>query len=143
MGKEKNLGKARKELVDQYDQEAGHLGISRNEYVRKCTEIGRLVFRTSGEVDMERLRNFTESEESVSTDSDLETVDGDLTTAILNNLSTDKNRSLSSEEIRQAVFGTKSEQEDQIEEALTELREAGRITVLVGEEYIKKEENNE
>jgi len=143
MGEEKNLGKARKELVDQYDQEAGHLGISRNEYVRKCTEIGRLVFRTSGEVDMERLRNFTESEESVSTDSDLETADGNLTAAILKNLPADENRSLSPEEIRQAVFGTKSEQKKQIMKTLTDLRKADRITPLVGDEYIKQVEDNE
>ena len=143
MGENVGMGSMRKELAKQYDQEAANLGISRSEYFRKCAEIGRLAFRTSGEVDIGQLRKLTENGESVSTDSDLETVDGDLTTAILKNLSTDKNRSLSSEEIRQAVFGTKSEQEDQIEEALTELREAGRITVLVGEEYIKKEENNE
>lgn len=129
----------REELGEKYSQEADEIGISRADYMRRCIEIGRLTFRTSGKVDIDRLRELTEKE-SVSTDSDLETSEGDLGKAVLRNLPTDENRALSPEELREAVFGTEKEQQEEIKSTLEQLRKAGMIEVLVGDEYIKTEE---
>ncbi|RJX47491.1 hypothetical protein [Halonotius pteroides] len=132
----------RDELAEQYDQESDEVGLSRSDYARRCIEIGRLVFRSNGKVDIDRLRELTEGE-IVSADSDLETSEGDLGDAVLRNLSTDKDQSLSAEELREMVFGTEEEQRDEIKNTLQQLREAGMIEVLVGDEYIKAEDCDE
>lgn len=141
MGKT-TLGQVRKELVEKYDQEADELGISRNDYVRRCVEIGRLTFRTSGKIDIDQLRELTEKE-AVSADSELETSEGDLVESVMRNLPTEEDRALSAEELREVVFGTKSEQHEEIVKTVEKLREAGMIEVLVGDEYIKTEEYDE
>jgi hypothetical protein len=141
MGK-KNIGQIREDLAERYDQEADELGISRSDYVRRCIEIGRLVFRTSGQIDIDRLRELSE-EESVSMSSDLETSEGDIAEAVLRNLPTDEDRALSPEELREVVFGTESEQQNEIKTTLEQLRKAGMIEVLVGDEYVKTEEYDE
>ena len=137
-----NIGQIRKDLAEKYDQEANELGISRIEYFRKCMEIGRLVFRTSGQIDIDRLRELSE-EESVSMSSDLETSEGDIAEAVLRNLPTDEDRALSPDELREVIFGTESEQQNEIKTTLERLRKAGMIEVLVGDEYIKTEQYDE
>ena len=141
MGKT-SMGQIRSELADRYKEEADELGVSRAEYLRKCIEIGRLVFRTSGEIDIDRLRELTENE-SVSASSDLETSEGDIAEAVLRNLPTDEDRALSPDELREVVFGTESEQHEEIVTTLEQLRKAGMIEVLVGDKYIKTEQHNE
>jgi hypothetical protein len=131
-----SIGTARQELLDKYNEEAEELGISRAEYMRKCIQIGRLTFLSSGEVDIDRLRELTEKK-SVSTETDIETSNGDLTEAIMRNLPTDESRALSKEEIREVVFGTRSEQQEQITQALKHLRKAGMIEPLIDDGYIK------
>lgn len=131
-----SIGTARQELLDKYNEEAEELGISRAEYMRKCIQIGRLTFLSSGEVDIDRLRELTEKK-SVSTETDIETSNGDLTEAIMRNLPTDESRALSKKEIREVVFGTRSEQQEQITQALKHLRKAGMIEPLIDDGYIK------
>jgi hypothetical protein len=131
-----SIGTARQELLDKYNEEAEELGISRAEYMRKCIQIGRLTFLSSGEVDIDRLRELTEKK-SVSTETDIETSNGDLTEAIMRNLPTDERRALSKKEIREVVFGTRSEQQEQITQALKHLRKAGMIEPLIDDGYIK------
>jgi hypothetical protein len=138
----KNLGQIREDLVERYDQEADELGISRSDYVRRCIEIGRLVFRTSGQIDIDRLRELSE-EQSVSMSSDLETSEGDIAEAVLRNLPTDEDRALSPEELREVIFGTESEQQNEIKTTLEQLRKSGMIEVLVGDEYVKTEQYDE
>jgi hypothetical protein len=142
MGKPTTLATGRKELAKKYGEEADEVGLSRSEYVRKCIEVGRLTFRTSGKIDVDRLRELTEGE-SVATNSDLKTSGSNLSEAILRNLPTDEDRALSPEELREAVFGTKSEQHEEIVKSLGQLREAGMIEVLVGDEYVKTEDYDE
>ena len=141
MGK-KSVGQIREDLAERYDQEADELGVSRIDYARRCMEIGRLVFRTSGQIDIDRLRELSE-EESVSMDSDLETSEGDIAEAVLRNLPTDEDRALSPDELREVIFGTESEQQNEIKTTLEQLRKAGMIEVLVGDEYVKTEEYDE
>lgn len=136
------LGDVRKELGDKYTEEADELGLSRADYVRRCIEIGRLTFKSSGKIDVDRLRELTEGE-SVSTDSDLETSEGDLADAVLRNLSTDEGQALSPEELREVVFGSEKEQREELSDTLKKLRKADMIEVLVGDEYIKTEEYDE
>ena len=137
-----NIGQVREDLAERYDQEADELGISRSDYVRRCIEIGRLVFRTSGQIDIDRLRELSEAE-SVSMSSDLETSEGDIAEAVLRNLPTDEDRALSPDELREVIFGTESEQQNEIKTTLEQLRKAGMIEVLVGDEYVKTEEYDE
>lgn len=132
----------REDLAERYDQEADELGVSRTDYARRCIEIGRLVFRTSGQIDIDRLRELSE-EESVSVNSDLETSEGDIAEAVLRNLPTDEDRALSPDELREVIFGTESEQQNEIKTTLEQLRKAGMIEVLVGDEYVKTEEYDE
>jgi len=139
---EANLGLVRSEIAKKYDQEADELGISRSDYIRRCIEIGRLVFRTSGKIDIDRLRALSE-EESMSISSDLETSEGDIAEAVLRNLPTDESRALSPQELREVVFGTETEQHEEIVTTLEQLRKAGMIEVLVGDRYIKTEKHNE
>lgn len=141
MGK-KSIGQIREDLAERYDQEADELGISRSDYVRRCIEIGRLVFRTSGQIDIDRLRELSE-EESVSMSSDLETSEGDIAEAVLRNLPTDEDRALSPDELREVIFGTESEQQNEIKTTLEQLRKSGMIEVLVGDEYVKTEQYDE
>jgi hypothetical protein len=141
MGK-KIIGQIREDLAERYDQEADELGVSRSDYARRCMEIGRLVFRTSGQIDIDRLRELSE-EESVSMSSDLETSEGDIAEAVLRNLPTDEDRALSPDELREVIFGTESEQQNEIKTTLEQLRKAGMIEVLVGDEYVKTEEYDE
>jgi hypothetical protein len=140
MGK-KNLGKLPAEIVDQYGSEADQMGLTRAEYVRKCIETGRLVFQTSGEMNIERLRELSERERAASFNSDLKTAEGDLTEAILTNLPTEDHRALTKEEIRTAVFGTEEEQRDQITDALKQLNQKNKIQPLVDDGYIKTIDN--
>jgi len=137
-----NIGQVREDLAERYDQEADELGISRSDYVRRCVEIGRLVFRTSGQIDIDRLRELSEAE-SVSMSSDLETSEGDIAEAVLRNLPTDEDRALSPDELREVIFGTESEQQNEIKTTLERLRKSGMIEVLVGDEYVKTEQYDE
>lgn len=136
----KKLGAAPAEAVTKYGSEAEELGLSRIEYIRKCIEVGRLVFQTSGEIDIERLRNLSEGAGAASFDSSLETTEGDLTEAILSNLPVDEHRALTKEEVRTAVFGTEDEQRKQITKALKQLRKQDKIRPLVDDGYIKTNE---
>ena len=137
-----SIGHIRDDLAEKYDEEADELGISRSNYVRRCIEIGRLTFRTSGQINIDRLREISE-EESVSITSDIETSEGNIAEAVLRNLPTDEGKALSPEELRKVVFGTESEQHEEIITTLEQLRKAGMIEVLVGDKYVKTDQYNE
>lgn len=133
----KHLGALPEEIVDQYDTEAEQLGLSRVEYVRKCTEAGRTLLQSSGQADIELLREFTEDVSTTTFDSELATTNSDIVEVILNNLPTEEQHALTREEVRDTVFGTKDEQNKEIMSALKQLRRQGEIESLVGDGYIK------
>lgn len=120
-----------------YDAEAKQLGLNRTQYVRQCIEIGRTVFQSSGQADVERLRQLTEDTQTTTTNSDLLTANNDISETILANLPTEEQRALTKEEIRKAVFGTKDEQIKQVTNALKELHHQEAIEPLVEDGYIK------
>lgn len=133
----KTIGSLPEEQINKYDSEADQLGLSRNRYLHNCIEVGRTIFYTSGQVDIERLRALTEGLQTTTTDSDLATVDSNLAEAILTNLPTEEHRSLTKTELREAIFGTEDEQTEQITKALKKLRQQGKIEPLVDDGYIK------
>lgn len=140
------LGMIPTEVAEQYSEEADELGLSRAEYVRKCIEIGRIIFQSSGDLNIERLRSLSEqnSDQDMSSNEDRVTISNDsLAGAILKNLPTDEERALSKEEIREAIFGTEQEQREQVTNELRDLRKRDRIEPLVDDGYIKTAENNE
>lgn len=142
MGK-KQLGKIPEVVAELYDDEAEELGLSRSEYVRQRLEAGRLLFKTSDQVDTQLLKQLV-NDDTATFDTDLNTleddIDGDFTNSILANLPTEENRKLTEEELREAIFGTEKEQLTQITKALKQLRKAGKIESLVGGGYIKTNE---
>jgi hypothetical protein len=136
----RSIGEAPEEVVNQYAEEADKLGVSRQEYVRQCIEVGRTLFKSSGKFDIEQLRELTEDVKTTPEESDLTTTDGNLTEAIIANLSTEEQRALTKEEIRTTVFGTEEEQIEEITKTLKQLHDQGRIQPLVDEGYIKTNE---
>lgn len=140
------LGMIPNEVAEQYSEEADELGLSRAEYVRKCIEIGRIIFQSSGELNIDRLRSLSEqnsSQELSSTDQNVAIPNDNLAGAILKNLPADEDRALSKEEIRETIFGTEQEQREQVTEVLKNLRKSDRIEPLVDDGYIKTRESNE
>lgn len=139
----KVLGNIPEEVAERYDDEAEELGLSRSKYVRQRLEAGRLLFKTSNQVDTQLLKQLVD-DDAATFDTDLNTleddIDGDLTNSILANLPTEENRNLTEEELREAIFGTDEEQLTQIRKALKQLRKAGKIESLVGGGYIKTNE---
>lgn len=133
----KTLGTIPEEIVDKYSTEAEQLGLNRTQYIRQCIEAGRTVFQSSGQVDIERLREITEDSQVTNTSNDLATADSNITETILKNLPTEEERALSIEEIQEIVFGTEDEQKEQIKRTLQELRQQGAIEALVEDGYIK------
>jgi len=136
----RSLGNAPDEVIDQYTAEAEELGLSRAKYVRECAEVGRMIFQSSGEIDVERFREITEKDHSSTTESDLKIKDENLSSTILSNLSTEGNRALTKEEIRRVVFGTEDEQIEQITNTLKQLHKQDQIEPLVDGGYIKTNE---
>lgn len=133
----KQIGTQPTEIVDQYDVEAEQLGLSRNQYLLQCIEAGRAIFQSSGQADIERLRELTEDTKITPINSDLTTANSDLAEPILLNLPTEEQNALTKQEIRETIFGTEDEQIEQITEALKQLRQQEKITVLVDNGYIK------
>jgi len=136
----KSIGYASDETVEKYTTEAEELGLSRAKYVRQCTEIGRMIFQSSGKVDVKQLRELTEKDHTSTVQTELTTRNGDIISTILNNLSTEENRALTKEEIRKTVFGTEDEQIEQITTALKKLHKQKQIEPLVDDGYIKTNE---
>jgi hypothetical protein len=137
----KDLGKVPAKVAEQYSAEADELGLSRGAYVRQRIEAGRFLFKSSGQIDTQLLRELVDHDDTATFETELNTLDDDLddelTESILANLPTEAARQLTEEELREAVFGTEKEQLEQIREALKQLREAGKIESLVGDGYIK------
>jgi hypothetical protein len=140
---QRGLGKIPEEVAEQYDDEAEELGLTRAKYVRQRVEAGRILFKTSGQIDTQLLKQLVNGD-TATFDTDLNTlkddIDGDFTNNILANLPTEENRKLTEEELREAIFGTEKEQLTQITKALKQLRKAGKIESLVGGGYIKTNE---
>jgi len=136
----KNVASLPDNYVDRLDEEAEALGLSRTKYVRQRLEAGRLLFECSDKLSTEMLTDLVDQDGSPTITSELETPDSDIANKILANLSTDENRALEQEEIREAVFGSQEEQLETIEKTLRDLNERGMVKPAFAGGYIKTDE---
>ena len=121
--------------VKRIDEEADQLGMSRSEYIRKHLLAGRRLFRSSGKLDRQLLSQLVEGDESAHLSDDLTTDADGLADEIRAALPADKERALTTDEVRKAVFGTTDEQRDQVEQALEYLAERDQIDITVNGEF--------
>ncbi|MFC7188381.1 ribbon-helix-helix protein, CopG family [Halorubrum yunnanense] len=129
------------DVVDEIDNEAGNLGMSRSEYVRKHLHAGRRLFQSSGKLDRKMLQQLVEDDEAAALQDDLTTDAEGTEDEILAILPTDKNRAATKDELRTEIFGTTKEQKNRLSEALDYLEERDQISYTVnnnGEPVIYK-----
>jgi histidyl-tRNA synthetase len=121
--------------IERIDEEADQLGMSRAEYIRTHLHAGRRLFRSSGKLDRQLLSQLVEGDESAHLSDDLTTDADGLADEIRAALPADKERALTTDEVRKAVFGTTDEQRDQVEQALEYLAERDQIDITVNGEF--------
>lgn len=136
----RNVASLPDDYVDQLNDEAEALGLSRTKYVRQRLEAGRLLFQCSDKLSTETLTDLVDQDGSPTITNELETPDSDIADKVLANLSTDENRALEQEEIREAVFGSQEEQLETIEKTLRDLNERGMVKPAFDGGYIKTDE---
>lgn len=138
MGRQVPVTLAEKHL-SQIEEEAEELGLPRTKYIRQRLEAGRLVFQSSDRLDADTLSNLIDSDGTAPVGSELQTPDDNIAEQILTNLSTDEERALTQEDLRQTVFGSKDEQLESIDAALRRLNEAGKVSPAFDGGYVKNE----
>jgi Arc/MetJ-type ribon-helix-helix transcriptional regulator len=119
------------DVVDEIDNEADNLGMSRSEYIRKHLYTGRRLFQSSGKLDRKMLQQFVENDEAAALRDDLTTDAEGIEDEILAILPTDKTRAATKDELRTEIFGTIEEQGNRLSEALDYLEERDQITYTV------------
>ncbi len=130
-------------IIDEIDNEADILGMSRSEYVRKHFHAGRRLFQSSGKLDRKMLQQLVEDNKAAALGDELTTDAEGTEDEILNRLPTDKNRAVTKDELRAEIFGTVEEQGDRLNEALDYLEERDQISYTVdddGEPVIYKDD---
>lgn len=138
MGNKTTLASTRRDYVERVDEEAEELGLSRNKYVRQRLNAGRLLFQ-AGKLDVELLEELMETDGAERQDTDIETLDGDISQRVLSLLSTDEDRAATVEELRRDIFGTKQEQEELLTDVLKQLNDQGKIRPAFDEGYVKND----
>lgn len=138
MGEGKNLGTGPKEWVDELDKEADQLGLSRSDYVRQRINAGRLLFN-AGKLDVQLLDELMETDGSERPDSDIETLDGDVSQQVLSTLPRDETRAATTDELRKEIFGTKEDQEELLKNVLRQLNNQGKVRPAFDGGYVKDE----
>jgi len=131
------------DVVDEIDNEADDLGISRSEYIRKHLHAGRRLFQSSGKLDQKMLQQLVEDDKAAALGGDLTTDAEGTEDEILAILPTDKTRAATKDELRTEIFGTSEEQKNRLSEALDYLEERGQISYTVnndGDPVIYKNE---
>lgn len=138
MGGSKQLGHAPEEWVDELDTEADQLGLTRIAYVRQRTNAGRLLFN-AGKLDVQLLDTLMETDGSERPDTNIETLDEDVSQQVLSTLPRDETRAATIGELREDIFGTKEEQEELLKEVMRELNNQGKIRPAFDGGYVKNE----
>lgn len=113
--------------VDIIDDEADRLNMSRSEYIRQHLHAGRRLFQSSGKLDTQMLADLVEDDEAAHLSDDLTTDADGLADDIKAALPTDKDRALTKEQVRKAVFGTDEQQTEKVQETLGYLYERDQI----------------
>ena len=118
-------------VVDEIDNEADGLGMSRSEYLRKHLHAGRRLFQSSGKLDQKMLQQLVEDDKAAALGGELTTDAEGIEDEILAMLPTDKNRAATKDDLRTEIFGTVEEQRDSLSEALDYLEERDQISYTV------------
>jgi len=116
------------DVVDEIDNEADDLGMSRSEYLRKHLHAGRRLFQSSGKLDRKMLQQLVEEDRAAALGENLNTDAEGSEDEILAILPTDKTRAVTKDELRIEIFGTTEEQKDRIDDSLDYLEERGQIS---------------
>jgi Arc/MetJ-type ribon-helix-helix transcriptional regulator len=120
--------------VDEIDNEADNLGMSRSEYVRKHLHAGRRLFQSSGKLDRKVLKQLVEDNKAAALGDELTTDAEGTEDEILARLPTDKTRAATKDELRAEIFGTIEKQRDRLSEALDYLEERDQISYTVDDD---------
>jgi len=119
------------DLVDEIDNEADNLGMSRSEYARKHLHAGRRLFQSSGKLNRKMLQQLVEDDKAAAIGEDLTTDAEGTEDEVLAILPTDKTRAATKDELRTEIFGTTEEQKNRLGEALDYLEERDQISYTV------------
>lgn len=119
------------DVVDEIDNEADNLGMSRSEYIRKHLYAGRRLFQSSGKFDRKMLQQLVEDDEAAALQDDLTTDAEGIEDEILAILPTEKARAATKDQIRREIFGTIEYQQKRLDDALEYLEERGQISYTV------------
>jgi len=130
MGKQTNI-LFPEEVVDEIDNEADNLGMSRSEYVRKHFNAGRRLFQSSGKLDRKMLQQLIEDDEAAALRDNLTTDAEGIEDEVLAILPTDKTRAANKNELRTEIFGTVEDQKNRLDNALEYLEEREQISYTV------------
>jgi hypothetical protein len=122
------------DVVDEIDNEADDLGMSRAEYLRKHLHAGRRLFQSSGKLDQKMLQQLVEGDKAAALNEDLTTDAEGTEDEILAILPTDKTRAATKDELRIEIFGTTEEQRNRVNDALDYLEERDQISYTVNDD---------
>lgn len=128
-----------KEYVAMIDEEAEEHGQSRNKYVRHRLDAGRLLLDT-GKLDTELLNQLMKTDGSERLNDDLETLDTNLSSQLLNSLPVDEDRGATIDTLRKEIFGTPDDQREVIKETLKQLNKQGEVRPAFDSGYIRNEQ---
>lgn len=118
-------------IVDEIDNEANNLGLSRAKYIRNHLHAGRRLFQSSGKLDRQMLQQLVEDDEAAALRDDLTTDAEGIEDEILAIVPIEKTRAATTDEIRIEIFGTIEDQKSRLNEALDYLEEREQITYTV------------
>jgi len=118
-------------IVDEIDNEADNLDMSRSEYIRKHLHAGRRLFQASGKLDRKMLQQLVEDDEATALRDDLTTDAEGIEDDILAILPTEKARAATKDQIRTEIFGTIEDQKKRLDDALEYLEERDQISYTV------------
>lgn len=118
-------------VVDEIDNEADNLGMSRSEYIRKHLHAGRRLFQASGKLDRKMLQQLVEDDEAAALRDGLTTDAEGIEDDILAILPTEKARAATKDQIRTEIFGTIEDQKKRLDDALEYLEERDQISYTV------------
>jgi len=122
------------DVVDEIDNEADDIGMSRADYIRKHLHAGRRLFQSSGKLDRKMLQQLVEDDKAAALDEDLTSDPEGTEDEILARLPTDKTRAATKDELRIEIFGTTEEQRNRVDDALDYLEERDQISYTVNDD---------
>lgn len=128
------------EYHDQLEDEADEVGLSRAEYVRQRLQAGRLVV-DAGRVNLQTLEQMVDAgieSTEIGDDNISQIDDDDLASTVLDILPADESSAMSKDELRELVYGTQKEQEENIDNVTESLYKTDKIDSAYGGGYYVK-----